>query len=201
MCSGHRPNIERRLELPFIKHAPSPLNTQGMNYLAGFLLITLADCILSEREDLSARSSRISSSRGGGSSTTPVVSATASATTSEVTLPPDLQLGPSAEVDVVAASKEAGVMATSEKAAVAATRRVEVEREGKGEDEDVTRRVLTDAEVRLIENESVQVMHGVIALQGGVLSRDLWGLHAVSGGKGGGCIGIDSGPAQLGTVP
>ena len=42
----------------------------------------------------------------------------------------------------------------------------------------------TAADVELIEREAVEVMLGIIALQGGVLSRDLWGLHAVRGGCG-----------------
>lgn len=44
----------------------------------------------------------------------------------------------------------------------------------------------TAAQMDLIESECVQVMQGVIALQGGVLSRDLWGLHAVSDTQTGG---------------
>ncbi|CAM9574985.1 unnamed protein product [Pylaiella littoralis] len=145
---------------------------QGMNYLAGFLLLTLADCIMNEREDTSRLSRRPTSREGsrgvgGESFTPPVVSATtASDTTREVILPPGLQLPPPAKVDVVAASKETSAAATSEEA-------------GKGgNDDDATRKTPTEEEVRLIESECVQVMHGVIALQGGVLSRDLWGLHA-----------------------
>lgn len=37
----------------------------------------------------------------------------------------------------------------------------------------------TAEEMEVIETECVQVMLGLIALQGGILSRDLWGLHAV----------------------
>lgn len=39
--------------------------------------------------------------------------------------------------------------------------------------------VLTEEEVELVEIECGQVMLGLVALQGGVLSRDLCGLHAV----------------------
>lgn len=133
---------------------------------------------MNEREDTSRLSRRPTSREGsrrvgGESFTPPVVSATtASDTTREVILPPGLQLPPPAKVDVVAASKETSAAATSEEA-------------GKGgNDEDATRKTPTEEEIRLIESECVQVMHGVIALQGGVLSRDLWGLHAVSGGRG-----------------
>ena len=38
---------------------------------------------------------------------------------------------------------------------------------------------VTSREMEVIETECVQVMLGMIAMQGGILSKDLWGLHAV----------------------
>ena len=38
---------------------------------------------------------------------------------------------------------------------------------------------VTPREMEVIETECVQVMLGMIAMQGGILSKDLWGLHAV----------------------
>lgn len=39
---------------------------------------------------------------------------------------------------------------------------------------------LAEDEAEIIESECVEVMLGLVALQGGVLSRDLCGLHSVS---------------------
>lgn len=110
-----------------------------MNYLAGFVLITLADCVLSEREDGPPPRSREPGSVESNSSTT---------ISNGSALPPG-------------DSPQSGVAAASGGDAVGAEP--------------------TAAEIDRIEGECVQVMQGVIALQGGVLSRDLWGLHAVSG--------------------
>ncbi|CAN0537755.1 unnamed protein product, partial [Ectocarpus sp. 12 AP-2014] len=128
---------------------------QGMNYLAGFILITFADCVLSEREDLNSRSSRnraTSGGRGTCSSNAPADSAAAG----DVTEPSDVQPGPAKE----------------------GSASVETEGRGGGAEKEATVKEPTVAEVAQIENECVQMMQGVIALQGGVLSRDLWGLHA-----------------------
>lgn len=139
-----------------------PPETQGMNYLAGFILITFADCVLSEREDLKSRSSRNRATSGGSStcsSNAPVDSAAAG----DVTEPSDVQPGPAKEGSAA----------------------VETEGRGGGAEKEAAVKEPTVAEVAQIENECVQMLQGVIALQGGVLSRDLWGLHAVSGGGGG----------------
>ena len=117
-----------------------PSHAQGMNYLAGFVLVILADCVLSEREGTPAASSRDPGSAGSNSTTTSGSSSSSSPQTGAV-------------------------------AASAA---------GKEKDGDASGGGPTEAEVSVIEGECVQVMQGIIALQGGVLSRDLWGLHAVS---------------------
>ncbi|CBN77474.1 conserved unknown protein [Ectocarpus siliculosus] len=129
---------------------------QGMNYLAGFMLITFADCVLSEREDLKSRSSR---NRGtsGGSSTCSSNAPADSAAAGDVTEPSDVQPGPANEGSAAVETEGMGGGAEKEAAAV---------------------KEPTVAEVAQIENECVQMLQGVIALQGGVLSRDLWGLHA-----------------------
>ena len=81
----------------------------GVNYLAGFLLVTIADAVLAERD----------CAINGGTA-------------------------------APGASAEGG-------------RGTEV----------------TPREMEVIETECVQVMLGMIAIQGGILSKDLWGLHAV----------------------
>ncbi|CAM9558580.1 unnamed protein product [Ectocarpus sp. 8 AP-2014] len=128
---------------------------QGMNYLAGFILITFADCVLSEREDLKSRSSR---NRGtsGGSSTCSSNAPADSAAAGDVTEPSDVQPGPANEGSAA----------------------VETEGMGGGAEKEAAVKEPTVAEVAQIENECAQMLQGVIALQGGVLSRDLWGLHA-----------------------
>ncbi|CAM9961944.1 unnamed protein product, partial [Ectocarpus fasciculatus] len=128
---------------------------QGMNYLAGFILITFADCVLSEREDLKSRSSR-NRATSGSSSTCSSNAPADSAAAGDVTVPADEQPG---------AAKEGGPA-------------VETEGRGGGAEKEAAVKEPTVAEVAQIENECVQMLQGVIALQGGVLSRDLWGLHA-----------------------
>lgn len=111
-----------------------------MNYLAGFVLVILADCVLSEREGTPSLDP--GSVGSNGTTTTPSGSSSSS-------------------------SPQAGAVAVSDAG-----------KEGSG---DAPGAGPTETEVSVIEGECVQVMQGIIALQGGVLSRDLWGLHAVSG--------------------
>lgn len=133
---------------------PTPPHAQGMNYLAGFVLATLADGVVSEREGAPASSSREPSSAGSNGSTT----TTNSASPPGGSPPPNPRKDPLEQAGAVAGSN-----AGKEKGGATA---------GAGP---------TAAEISLIEGECVQVMQGIIVLQGGVLSRDLWGLHAVSG--------------------
>ncbi|CAB1113808.1 unnamed protein product [Ectocarpus sp. CCAP 1310/34] len=128
---------------------------QGMNYLAGFILITFADCVLSEREDLKSCSSR-NRATSGGSSTCSSNAPADSAAAGDVTEPSDVQPGPAKEGSAA----------------------VETEGRSGGAEKEAAVKVPTVTEVAQIENECVQMLQGVIALQGGVLSRDLWGLHA-----------------------
>lgn len=124
-----------------------------MNYLAGFVLVTLADCVLSEREGTSREPGSAghngTTTSGSGSSSPPGDS------------PPHDQPEGSPE--------QAGAVAVSD-----------ARKEGGG---DATGAGPTATEISVIAGECVQVMQGIIALQGGVLSRDLWGLHAVSGSR------------------
>lgn len=124
-----------------------------MNYLAGFLLLTVADSVMSERADPPASSSSTNGTTTVDTAPTPDGEA--------VTL----------EVAQTAAAKDT-VAVTKAGQKEAATKAGQKEAEP------------TAAEEELIEAECVQVMLGMIALQGGVLSRDLWGLHAVSEGEG-----------------
>lgn len=125
-----------------------------MNYLAGFLLITFADCIAADR----APPSDPPGGRSGGSNRDPT-STTASTNSGGggggVSLQPEL---PPAMSRAGAAGGAEGREAEAQPSA---------------------------ADVELIEREAVEVMLGIIALQGGVLSRDLWGLHAVTTDGGG----------------
>lgn len=136
-----------------------------MNYLAGFVLVIFADCVLSERRDAPAPSSRDPGSAGSNGTTT-----SGSSTSS---FPPggspthNLKKGPLEETGAVAGSDA-----------------------GKQGDGDAAGAGPTAAEISVIEGECVQVMQGIIALQGGVLSRDLWGLHAVSGRRAVECVDI-----------
>lgn len=111
-----------------------------MNYLAGFLVITIADAVIAERDTPETPPSR----RGSiGTATLGSPSSAAAATLS---------------LELQAAAKDS----------------VMTRGGGGGAGEPTAR------ELEVIESESVEVMLGMIALQGGVLSRDLWGLHAVS---------------------
>ena len=138
-----------------VSHATS--RTQGMNYLAGFVLVTLADCVLSEREGTPDPSSRDPGSAGRFSTT---ASGDSSSSRPDDSLPHKQPKG---------SLEQAGAVAVSDA--------------GKGGGGDATGAGPTASEINVIEGECVQVMQGIIALQGGVLSRDLWGLHAVSGDK------------------
>lgn len=136
-----------------------------MNYLAGFLLITLADCIAADR-------SPPPDPPGGGTGGRRRDPASANAPSTPRggvgggLLQPELPLAISREG---ATGGEGGREADAQP---------------------------TAADVELIEREAVEVMLGIIALQGGVLSRDLWGLHAVRqavGGMGVGPLGFTCG--------
>ena len=116
-----------------------------MNYLAGFLLITLADCIAAER----VPSPLALGEETGGSSRDPASDTATTAGGGGDSLKPEL---PPAMAREGATSGERGREAEAQP---------------------------TAEDVALIEREAVEVMLGIIALQGGVLSRDLWGLHAV----------------------
>ena len=118
-----------------------------MNYLAGFLLITFADCIAAER----GFSPPPAGEMAGGSSCDP--------------------LGPSAPGE----GGGGGSVSLQPELPPA------IEREGVavGQGRGGAKVQPAAGDVELIEREAVEVMLGIIALQGGVLSRDLWGLHAV----------------------
>eukprot|EP00903_Cladosiphon_okamuranus_P020149 g18498.t1 len=119
---------------------------QGMNYLAGFVLVILADCVLSEREGTRASSSLDPGSAWSNGTSTSGGGSSSSSSSSSSSFP------------------QAGAVAVSD-----------CGKDGKG---DAPGTGPTEAEVSVIEGECMQVMQGIIALQGGVLSRDLWGLHA-----------------------
>eukprot|EP00752_Nemacystus_decipiens_P015848 g14158.t1 len=128
---------------------------QGMNYLAGFILVTLVDCVMSEREDTPAPSSRRDPGSAGSDGTTTSGSGSSSSSPAGDSPPYDKCKGP---------LEQAGAAAVSD-----------ARKEGAG---DAAGAGPTAAEIGAIEGECVRVMQGIIALQGGVLSRDLWGLHA-----------------------
>ena len=131
-----------------------------MNYLAGFLLITFADCVAAER----GVSSLLVGGGTGGSSLDPATRTAAGEVGGGA--------GASLEPELPPAIAREGVAG--------------------GEGHGGAEAQLAAADLELIEREAVEVMLGIIALQGGVLSRDLWGLHAVredvggGGGEGGG---------------
>lgn len=155
---------------PYFSTPNSGSFLQGMNYLAGFILITFADSVLSERDDsppfLSSPPTRAhgvaaSSSRRSSSSPSASPSDGARRILDAQTAAPHENGVSTAGVTGTGAS-----LGSREKAGSDAEREVE----------------LSPAEVEILERECVEVMLGMIALQGGVLSRDLWGLHAVRKG-------------------
>lgn len=113
---------------------------QGMNYMAGFLLATITDAVVSERDsgDRGYRVANGVNSQPSGAS---------------------------------AGGADGGTLASELQEAVV---REAVSRKWEGKAAEPM-----GEEKEVIETECVQVMLGMIALQGGILSRDLWGLHAV----------------------
>lgn len=113
-----------------------------MNYLAGFLIVIVADSVMSERQNPTA-TGHANDPAGAVSFTSAALGATNGVSQSSEAYN---------AVSQAAASKGGGDSGTGP----------------------------TAEEMELIEKECVQAMLGMVALQGGVLSRDLWGLHAVS---------------------
>ena len=118
-----------------------------MNYLAGFLLITFADCVAAERGV-----SPLPPGGGTGGTSRDPAALTATGEGGD-------GAGVSLQPELPPAIVREGVAG--------------------GEGHEEAEAQPTAADVELIEREVVEVMLGIIALQGGVLSRDLWGLHAV----------------------
>lgn len=122
-----------------------------MNYLAGFLIVIVADSVMSGRQDSSG------DDRANGSTGT---AATASLTSA-----------------ALAAANGGGGGGGSRWSEAHHNGVSTKHTASRGGDAGVDP---TAEETELIERECVQAMLGMVALQGGVLSRDLWGLHAVS---------------------
>lgn len=152
------------LVTPPSPHLPVPpslqTNNKGMNFLAGFLIITFAESIVSERDGMAA-------------------AATASASASDG----DIRFS-GAHSSLVKQSGIDGDQAGGGRGSGGAGGSSS-NNSSSGKGSSFTRGVeLTAEEVKVVETECVQVLLGLISLQGGVLSRDLCGLHAVSKGEG-----------------
>lgn len=141
---------------PVVASIPS-YDAQGMNFLAGFLIITCADSLVAEREE--------------DFPVTPVTTRRLEGGARGSKNPPEARGG------------SGGAGGSGGRVGGGSGNLKGRDKGGKREKERVMH--LTEEEAEVIEAECVDAMLGLVVLQGGVLSRDLCGLHSVRDTLGG----------------
>lgn len=145
-----------------------------MNFLAGFLILIVAESVVSERDgvDATAAASESNTRLSGAGRATGGKQDNAPSVNQQQQRPAVGERGGNSAGGGGGGDEElSGSRRSSGGAGGGGSR-------SGGFGQDVK---LTADEVAIVENECVEVLLGIVSLQGGVLSRDLHGLHAVSG--------------------